>query len=453
MGDLKKLGKYSIQSVLGQGAMGVVYQGFDPNIERTVAIKTIRKNAFAPNEMGPMLGRFKREAQAAGRLTHPGIVTVYDYGEEGDTAYIAMEFVRGRELKDFLDKNERFPLNTTLKIITQLLDALAYSHAQGVVHRDVKPGNILLLNDGQIKVMDFGIARIESSTLTQFGDVIGTPSYMSPEQFSGHQVDNRSDLFSTGVILYHLLTGEKPFPGNSMTTIMHRVLNTDPPRVSDLNFQIPSFLDALVLKALAKKPEQRFQTAAEFKTALTKATSSTKALTQVDQSGDATVVIPGNGEPTVNLPAGEAPSAAQQTDATGSHIELQQKFDKIVDLLESQGVAKREVDQKLYNKARKWFVTFFVTIILAMSAYTVWLVYSEDLTYEELEQIAKDKTEDISALIFARDNEVIEISQSLKIKPLKEFTDRFDPREDAATTAATASKPLSGDNGAVVPEQ
>jgi serine/threonine protein kinase len=218
--------------------MGVVYKGFDPHIERTVAIKTIRKDALADKDMEPLLARFKREAQAAGRLTHPGIVTVYEYGDDGDSAYIAMEYVHGRELKDFLDNNERFPLETIINIITQLLDALSYSHSQGVVHRDIKPGNILVLQDGRIKVTDFGIARIESSTLTQFGDVIGTPSYMSPEQFGGQQVDKRSDLFSAGVILYHLITGEKPFPGNSMTTIMHRVINTDPPLVSDLNFQI-----------------------------------------------------------------------------------------------------------------------------------------------------------------------------------------------------------------------
>ena len=175
MGDLKKLGKYSIQSTLGQGAMGIVYQGFDPNIHRTVAIKTVRKDSLSEEEMAPLLGRFKREAQAAGRLTHPGIVGVYDYDEDGDNAFIAMEYVQGRELKDFLDKNEKFSLYTVIDIVTQLLDALIYSHAQGVVHRDIKPGNILVLGNGQIKIMDFGIAKIESSTLTQFGDVFGTP--------------------------------------------------------------------------------------------------------------------------------------------------------------------------------------------------------------------------------------------------------------------------------------
>ncbi len=270
MVDLKKLGKYTIQSVLGEGAMGVVYKGFDPKIERTVALKTIRKSALNKVERETLLARFKREAQAAGRLAHPGIVTVYDYDEDGDNAYIAMEYVAGRELQDYLDKKERFPLNTAIDIVCQLLDVLAYSHAKGVIHRDIKPSNIILPGDGRIKVMDFGIAKIESSTLTQFGDVFGTPSYMSPEQFSGQPVDKRTDLYSAGVILFHLLTGEKPFHGDSETSIMHRVMTTEAPLVSDLNCQVPSALDQVVAKALARKVNQRFQTAEEFKAALTK---------------------------------------------------------------------------------------------------------------------------------------------------------------------------------------
>lgn len=433
MGDLKKLGRYDIQSILGQGAMGIVYKGFDPNIKRTVAIKTILKDALDAKEMAPLLARFKREAQAAGRLTHPGIVTVYEYGEENNSAYMAMEFVHGRELRDFLDKNEQFPLNTIISIITQLLDALTYSHAQGVVHRDIKPGNILLLNNGQIKVMDFGIAKIESSTLTQFGDVMGTPSYMSPEQFAGQQVDKRSDLFSTGVILYHLLTGEKPFPGNSMATIMHRVINTDPPMVSDLNFQVPSFLDSVVLKALAKKPDQRFQTAEEFKTALTKVSNDNENRSGVDFNDDATVMVSDNTE---NIPADEI-TTAQFDDATGNHVELQQKFDKIVDLLESQGVGTKKTEQKLYEKSRKWVMTFFVMLILSIFSYTVWIIYTEDLTYEELELIVKEKIEDISILVSGKKTTVVEISQSLKSKPAKEFSDIPDPRESSAPKAST----------------
>ncbi|MEN8134428.1 MAG: serine/threonine-protein kinase [Thermodesulfobacteriota bacterium] len=433
MADLKKLGTYTIQSILGQGAMGVVYKGFDPNIERTVAIKTIRKDALNTEEMQPLLSRFKREAQAAGRLTHPGIVTVYEYGEEDDTAFMAMEYVRGRELKDFLDKNERFPLNTIISIINQLLDALIYSHAQGVVHRDIKPGNIILLSNGQIKVMDFGIARIESSTLTQFGDVIGTPSYMSPEQFSGQQVDKRSDLFSTGVILYHLLTGEKPFPGNSMTTIMHRVIHTDAPLVSDLNLQAPSFFDEILLKALAKKPDQRFQTAEEFKAALTNVSLAGKVTTSVDTGDDATVMINAT-DPTVNLPSGEIPIAPHQAEATANQVNLQDKFDRIVDLLESQGIGSQED----YGTGRKWTLTILVVTILAIFGYTVWTIYAEDLTYKELERIVKEKGEDISASFSDQDTTVVEISQSLKHKPTKEFTEIADRKEEVKETAIQA---------------
>ncbi|MBU0485886.1 MAG: protein kinase [Proteobacteria bacterium] len=289
MSELTSLGKYKIESVLGQGAMGIVYKGFDPVIERTVALKTIRKDSFDPKDLEQLLARFKREAQAAGRLAHPNIVTVYEYGEEGNQAFIAMEFVEGRDLKEILDRNEKFAVPEIVKILSQLLDALAYSHDHGVIHRDIKPGNIILLNDGRIKVTDFGIARIESSNLTQFGDVMGTPSYMSPEQFMGQRIDNRSDLFSAGVILYHLLTGEKPFPGDSVTTIMHRLLHADPIKPADLNFQISSGLNNLVIKALAKKPEDRFQSAKEFNDALQKAPNDNSR--QINTAGDDTILM------------------------------------------------------------------------------------------------------------------------------------------------------------------
>ncbi|MEN8134805.1 MAG: protein kinase [Thermodesulfobacteriota bacterium] len=428
MGDIEKLGKYTIQSILGQGAMGVVYKGFDPSIERTVAIKAIRKDAFQPEEMEQLLARFKREAQAAGRLTHPGIVTVYEYAEDGDNAFIAMEYVPGRELQDFLDKNERFPLNTVIDIVTQLLDALIYSHAQGVVHRDIKPSNIILLGNGQIKIMDFGIAKIESSTLTQFGDIFGTPSYMSPEQFSGQPVDKRSDLYSTGVILYHMLTGEKPFHGNSITSIMHRVMTTEAPLVSDINIQVPSSLDEVVRKALARKLDKRFQTAKEFKAALTKK-SLVGETVAADLSGKTNVelremcaaagiigiskknkkqliaalkdaVNDGSTVLKTNLASEEiATVATQRVDTTGNHVARQEKFDKTTDLLESQGVATKEVEQQLSGKGRKLALTILVVTILAIFSFTAWTMYSEDLTYQELEQIVKEKAKDISAAV------------------------------------------------------
>jgi eukaryotic-like serine/threonine-protein kinase len=289
---MNKLGKYQIRRTLGQGAMGIVYEGFDPAIERTVAIKTILPSQVAGADFVTLLARFKREAQAAGRLNHPGIVAIYDYGEElaqdiseeeatmmapagaphaapaQRVAYIAMEFVRGRELKEALAQGERFALPAIVNIMSQVLQALDHAHANGVVHRDIKPANLILLPDGRVKIADFGIARIEASELTQTGAVLGTPSYMSPEQFTGQPVDGRSDLFSCGVILYQMLTGERPFTGESTTTIMYKVLREEPPPPSQLNVSLPPALDAVLRQALAKAPGQRFATGHEFAQAL-----------------------------------------------------------------------------------------------------------------------------------------------------------------------------------------
>ena len=279
-----RLGKYAIRRELGKGAMGVVYEGFDPLIERTVAIKTILPAQLSGEEAGNVLARFKREAQAAGRLNHPGIVAVYDYGEEiadddhtmvagadaqagQRVAYIAMEFVKGRELRDFFEANERFALKDVDRLMTEILDALAHAHAHGVVHRDMKPANLIVLADGKVKIADFGIARVEKSELTQVGTVMGTPAYMSPEQFMGQPVDGRSDIFSCGVILYQFLTGEKPFTGNS-TTIMFKVLHEEPLAPSLLNVALPAAFDVVVKKAMAKNPEERYQSAQEFAQAI-----------------------------------------------------------------------------------------------------------------------------------------------------------------------------------------
>ena len=285
MTDLKKLGKYEIRGELGQGAMGIVYDGFDPMIARRVALKTVRRDQLDRAEVEEILARFKREAQAAGRLNHPNIVQIYEYGEDDGTAFIAMEFVEGRELKDFFDADERFPMAEIVRIMGQLLEALDYSHRNGVVHRDIKPANIILLKDGTVKVADFGIARVESSNLTQAGSVLGTPSYMSPEQFMGQTVDGRSDLFSAGVILYQFLTGEKPFTG-ALTTIMHKVLKEEPAAPSALNVQVPRPFDALIRKALAKRPDERFQNGREFVIALKMAAAGQA----VPGDGDATLV-------------------------------------------------------------------------------------------------------------------------------------------------------------------
>ena len=319
MTDLNKLGKYEIRGELGQGAMGIVYDGFDPMIGRRVALKTVRRDQLERAEAEEILARFKREAQAAGRLNHPNIVSIYEYGEDNGTAFIAMEFVEGRELKDYFDGSERFPMAEIVRIMGQLLEALDFSHKNGVVHRDIKPANIILLKDGTVKVADFGIARVESSNLTQAGSVLGTPSYMSPEQFMGQTVDGRSDLFSAGVILYQFLTGEKPFTG-ALTTIMHKVLKEQPAAPSELNVQVPRPFDALIGKALAKRPDERFQNGREFAIALKMAAAGQALPGDSDatlvNNGDATLVNDAEQTLAMPRPAAPAPTPAPKPAST-----------------------------------------------------------------------------------------------------------------------------------------
>ena len=260
----KKLGKYEIEGVLGEGAMGVVYKAKDPFIERTVAIKTIRNDLLDPNIRDEMLARFKREAQAAGQLSHPGIVSVYEYGEEGNTAFISMEFIQGEELADIFERGEKPKQEHVIGIIIQLLEALSFAHAKGIVHRDIKPSNIIVTADHKVKLADFGIAHVDTSSLTQSGSVLGTPAFMSPEQCVGSSVDSRTDLFSVGAVLYYTLTGEKPFPGGNPFTIMQRVINHDPEPPSSFNPMLPKELDKILARAMAKKPEKRYQTAQDF---------------------------------------------------------------------------------------------------------------------------------------------------------------------------------------------
>lgn len=264
---IEQLGKYRIDSILGQGAMGVVYKAFDPFIERVVALKTIRKELFSDSQQADLISRFKNEAQAAGRLNHPNIVVVYDYGEDSDSAYIAMEFVEGTPLNTLMVPDRPTALARVNVWMADLLQALDYAHSRGVVHRDIKPANLLITAGAQVKVSDFGIARIESSTLTQTGSMIGTPSYMSPEQFRGETVDGRSDVFSAGVLLYQLLTGVRPFTG-SASVVMQQILNVSPAPPSQVLASLGTAYDAIVARAIAKAPAERFASARAFLDAL-----------------------------------------------------------------------------------------------------------------------------------------------------------------------------------------
>jgi eukaryotic-like serine/threonine-protein kinase len=293
METIEKLGKYEIKRTLGKGAMGIVYEGWDPIIARRVAIKTVRlPDTTDDPETEEGLARFRREAQAAGRLTHPNIVGVFDYGETNDLAYIVMEFVDGPSVKSLVDRQERFAVADTVRIMTDLLTGLKFSHDRGVVHRDIKPANIMLTSEGQGKIADFGIARIESSSMTQAGTVLGTPAYMSPEQFMGQVVDARTDIYSSGVVLYQLLTGERPFEGG-MSAIMHKALNTEPVPPSQLSVTSPPAFDAVIRKAMAKRPEDRFQSAADFLEAIRAAASGQRVAATADVVDEnATMVAP-----------------------------------------------------------------------------------------------------------------------------------------------------------------
>src|SRR5580658_5609186 len=291
MSAVESLGKYEIRRQLGRGAMGTVYEGFDPVIERIVAIKTVRLPEVDDDDTAEEIARFRREAQAAGRLTHPNIVGVFDYGEVGDIAYIVMEYVDGPSVKSLVDKQERFAIADTMRVMTDLLNGLQFSHARGVVHRDIKPANVMLTSDGQAKIADFGIARIESSSMTQAGTVLGTPAYMSPEQFMGQVVDARSDIYSSGVLLYQLLTGERPFEG-SMSAIMHKALNTEAPAPSQISVTVPRRFDEVVRKAMAKRPEDQFSSAAEFMIAIRAPVAAPPpAADEPEDNGEATMVV------------------------------------------------------------------------------------------------------------------------------------------------------------------
>ena len=291
METIESLGKYEIKRQLGRGAMGIVYQGWDPIIARRVAIKTVKlpENSDDP-ETEEALARFRREAQAAGRLIHPNIVGVFDYGETNDLAYIVMEFVDGPPLKNLLDKQERFALPDIVRVMDDLLAGLQFSHDRGVVHRDIKPANVMLTSTGQAKIADFGIARIESSSMTQAGTLLGTPAYMSPEQFMGQVVDSRTDIYSSGVMLYQLLTGDRPFEGG-LSAIMHKALNTEPPWPSQLSVTAPPAFDTVVKRAMAKRPEDRFPSATAFAEAIRAAVSAPPVpVAPVESEDEATMV-------------------------------------------------------------------------------------------------------------------------------------------------------------------
>ena len=260
----RKLGRYELIAELGKGAMGVVYKATDPLLNRTVAIKTINMSVEAV-EMAEYEGRFYQEAKAAGGLNHPNIVTIYDIGKSGNVAFMAMELLDGKELRTLMTPGRPQPVARAIDIAAQVAEGLGYAHQHGVVHRDIKPANIMIVRDGLVKIADFGIARMRTAEVqTQTGVMMGSPRYMSPEQVAGNRAEPRSDIFSLGVILYEMLTGKSPFTGEDINSMMFQILNLTPPAPSSVIPQVPSMLDLIVAKALAKSPDERYQDARRF---------------------------------------------------------------------------------------------------------------------------------------------------------------------------------------------
>ncbi len=283
--SLNKLGRYDIIRVLGKGAMGLVYEARDPNLDRRVAIKTIKVENLSEEAAVEYEARFRTEARSAARLQHPNIVSVYDSDRHGDMAFLVMEFIQGEDLKHHLDGGKRYSLEQSLAIVRDLLSALEYAHRQSIVHRDVKPANLLIEADGRVKLTDFGVARIQDSgeaTRTQ-GSMVGTLKYMSPEQVQGQPIDARADLFAVGIVLYQLLTGKRPFDGDTDFAIIQQIVGHVPAAPSTTNTLLPPAIDAVVARALAKKRDQRFSTAHEFALALQEASG---------EAADPTIVPP-----------------------------------------------------------------------------------------------------------------------------------------------------------------
>ena len=271
MNAIHNIGRYRVEGLLGSGAMGEVYRAYDPVIDRMVAIKVVRPDLAAGSGSDQWLQRFRREARAAGRRFHPNIVAVLDFGEDGGMPFLAMEYVDGSSLDALLKTSGPLDPGRSVAIITQVLSALGFAHRNGIVHRDVKPSNIMVLSSGEVKVADFGIARIDASEFTIVGDLLGTPAYMAPEQFSGAPVDTRTDLFAAGVILFEMLTAVKPFRGKSITEIISLMETRGPEDIGTLNPAVPDSLKQVITKALAFEPARRYPAAAEFSRAILEA--------------------------------------------------------------------------------------------------------------------------------------------------------------------------------------
>ena len=319
MTDLQQLGRYQLLRVLGRGAMGLVYEGVDPKLNRRVAIKVILTSRIDDALRAEYSSRFIQEAQAVARLNHPNIVTVYDFGEENGIAYLVMELIAGEELRSYFDESQAFQLEFTLedsvRMTCELLDAVGYAHQHGIVHRDIKPANVMLNAQLMVKLTDFGVARMQdvNANHTEAGTMVGTPSYMSPEQIAGQAVGPRSDIFAVGIILYQFLTSEKPFRGTGLFDMQQKIMYAQPALPSTLNPLISPMFDRIVLRALAKRPDDRYQTARSFRDDLRRALNGeTIALDDT--------MPPSARELNSFVPRGAAPGAAAAVDPDATTV-------------------------------------------------------------------------------------------------------------------------------------
>src|SRR6185295_894194 len=313
------LGRYEIVAELGKGAMGVVYRANDPMLNRMVAIKTINTEEAGHEGMAEYEARFYTEAKAAGGLNHPNIIIIYDIGKSGHLVYMAMEYIEGRELRELLAQGQPLAVVQAVDVAAQVAEGLAYAHQHQVVHRDIKPANIMITPQGRAKIADFGIARMRSSeTRTQTGVILGSPKYISPEQVVGKRADHRSDIFSLGIILYECLTGATPFNGEGLSALMYQITNHDPAPPSSANPQVPVMLDYIIAKVLAKAPEARYQSAADFSNDLREC----RLQMETGQQGAGPALVTTRPIPVVPLtsaapqPAGLAAREASEDDAT-----------------------------------------------------------------------------------------------------------------------------------------
>jgi hypothetical protein len=318
MTTLTKAGRYEIQGELGRGAMGVVYKAVDPVIGRTVAVKTLKLSEQGTGlSHSELLARFQTEARAAGVLTHPNIVVVYDAGEEDGLYFITMELVEGKSLQALLDAGQGFPLPRVLRIMEQTCGALHFAHERNIVHRDIKPANLMMTADDTVKITDFGTAKIlQFGTVQQTAHVMGTPSYMSPEQVKGKVVDGRSDIFSLGVMLYEMVTGEKPFPGQNITTVIYKIVNEDPVPPRQIDPSIHPGLSTVVMKALAKEPDARYQSCREMLEDL----KNYRNIAPAPGSPDSTMAMGGSADATVVMAPGRTAATADTSAAARSLI-------------------------------------------------------------------------------------------------------------------------------------